>query len=354
MSKRTVFTTLTALPPGMSRETVLETLHSHVEMIDLNPLVIERHPIKPPPTATPEEFHCLWYSLTDRVQYLPKRMASGKISYSACFHDLPMGLQTHVYAPLGLEIKGKWTLGGSLPGEPVQPVELGLGAPLQGLYLREDVDMKCNLMMTSFVKKTLRAAHSKLVDRLVVKAQIVDASIHNNKLFTGQQVPSSSRYSSSETDVQSVTTSPRLSTAPQSPPLPSPTFTWTSEKSDSHNQIPPYDPSLLPNALSIRSSSPQPSYDESVSYNQPTRPSQKALAGMQDGHVSWQGLNVTAMRTSSSHSADLRASYGGTPTPLFHAELPSEERPSSVGRIEMETQPAPVRYMPYSQAYELE
>lgn len=204
MSKRTVFTTLTPLPPGITRETVMETLRNHVEMIDLNPLVEERHPIKAPPNATAEEYHCLWYSLTDRVQYLPGGVLSGKVSYNACFHDLENGLQTHCYAPMGLNIKGKWTLGGSLPGEPVAPVELGVGAPLHGLWLREDVDMKCNIMMTSFVKKTLKKAHSKLVGRLLIKAQILDASIknqqlENNKLYGGSYSGSqASDYSPSE------------------------------------------------------------------------------------------------------------------------------------------------------------
>jgi hypothetical protein len=38
MSKRTVYTTVTPLPAGIIRETVMETLHNHLEMIDLNPL----------------------------------------------------------------------------------------------------------------------------------------------------------------------------------------------------------------------------------------------------------------------------------------------------------------------------
>ena len=151
-------------------------------MIDLNPLVIERHPIKPPPSATAEEYHCQWYSLTDRVQYLPGGLVQGKVSYTACFHDLSMGLQTHVYAPMGLDIKNKWTLGGSLPGEPIEAVELGIGVPRQGLWLREDVDMKCNMLMTGFVKKTLKKAHATLVARLVQKAHIVDAAAHNETM----------------------------------------------------------------------------------------------------------------------------------------------------------------------------
>ena len=160
----------------------METLHNHLEMIDLNPLVEERHPIKPPPEASPEEYQCQWYMLTDRVSYLPGGLASSMVSYNVCFHDLDRGLQTHCYAPLGLNIKGKWTLGGSLPGEPVPPPELGIGAPLTGLYIREDVDMRCNIMMTSFVKKTLKSSHARLVDRLVIKAQFDEVEIRSERI----------------------------------------------------------------------------------------------------------------------------------------------------------------------------
>lgn len=182
MSKKSHFTTVTALPAGISRETVLETLHNHVEMIDLNPLVTERHPIKPPSEATAEEYHCQWYSVTDRVNYLPGGLYSGSVTFNACFHDLPDGLQSHIYAPLGLNMKGRWTLGGSLPGEPRHAVEIGLGVPKTGLWLREDVEMKVNVVMGGFVKKTTKKAHTTLVQRLVEKAHIVEAEAHNTGL----------------------------------------------------------------------------------------------------------------------------------------------------------------------------
>ena len=184
MSKRTVFTTLTPLPDGISRETVIETLHTHSEMIDLNPLVIERHPVRAPKIATPEEFHCIWYQITDQVQYVPGGLIKGKVSYHACFHDLPIGLQTHCYAPMGLDIKAKWSLGGTLPHEPAQPVELGLGAPKRGLWLKEEVDMRCNVFMVNFVKKTLKKAHSTLVDRLLEKANLLETQLHNERIST--------------------------------------------------------------------------------------------------------------------------------------------------------------------------
>jgi hypothetical protein len=118
----------------------------------------------------------------DKISYLPGNLANGSVSYNACFHDLPDGLQTHVYAPLGLDIKAKWSVGGSMPGEPKQPTEMGLAIPKDGLYLREDVKLKCNIMMISFVKKTFKDAHSKLVDRLVEKTHLLEAKAANDKL----------------------------------------------------------------------------------------------------------------------------------------------------------------------------
>lgn len=137
MSKRTTFTTISPLPPGITREVVISFLHNHVEMIDLNPLVIERHPISPPPHAPAEEQRCVWWSMTDKISYLPGGVVTGDVTYTAAFNDLPNGIQTHVYAPMGTDIRERWSLNGSLPGEPLEPVELGIGAPRQGLYLRE-------------------------------------------------------------------------------------------------------------------------------------------------------------------------------------------------------------------------
>ncbi|PQE22702.1 Nacht and wd40 domain protein [Rutstroemia sp. NJR-2017a BVV2] len=182
---KTIFTTITPLPSNISRETVLSTLHDHLEMIDLNPSHTSRVPSKPPPTATPEEYHCQWYTITDTVSYLPANLITGTVSFSACFHDLANGLQTHCYAPMGLDIKEKWTIGGNAPGEPIAPREIGINAPVEGLYLREDVTMKCNFLLTKFVRKTLQESLKALVARLVVKAQLEEAEERNRRLTMG-------------------------------------------------------------------------------------------------------------------------------------------------------------------------
>ncbi|KAK6343968.1 hypothetical protein TWF696_007619 [Orbilia brochopaga] len=171
MSKRSVFTTITPLPPTIGRKTVVDFFHNHEAMIDLNPLVIERHPIKAPETASADEATCVWYSLTDKVHYLPGGMASGNVSYTACFNDLPNGLQTHCRAPAGVDIRSIWTLRGSLPGEPKEPMELGITVPKEGLYIREDVDLRCNFILSTFVRKTLKKAHSVLVERMSARAE---------------------------------------------------------------------------------------------------------------------------------------------------------------------------------------
>lgn len=227
MSKRSVFTTISPLPAGIPREVVLDVLHNHVEMIDLNPLVKERHPIKPPADAPDDELKCIWYSLTDRITYLPGGLASGDISYTCAFNDLPDGIQTHCRAPLNVDIRDKWTLCGTLPGERALPVELGIGAPATGLYIREDVDLRCNLLMTGFVKKNLKKSHATLVDHLVEKARLAMAG-DKDSVYTGQSPSSAAEekpvlFPSSQSSQkqaprhsgQGTTTGPRRSPPPQ-------------------------------------------------------------------------------------------------------------------------------------------
>lgn len=197
MSKRSLYTIVTPLPPTISRATAVDILHDHGGMIELNPLVKKYEKCKPPPNALPDEFHCTWYELTDKITYLPG--VKGQVNYKACFHDLPRSLQTHVYAPAGLEIKEKWSIGGNEPHEEREIIEIGmagLGVPRSGLYLREDVDMRCNIFLTNFVKKTLKRAHQVLVERMVVKVDLADDRKVRETYMRGSQYGENSDTSS--------------------------------------------------------------------------------------------------------------------------------------------------------------
>lgn len=158
---------------------------------------------------------------------MPGRVITGKVDYYACFHDLPDGIQTHCYAPMGLDIRSRWRIAGSLPGEPRESAELGLGIPHEGLYIREDVVMKCNIMLTSFVKKTFKKAHGRLVDRLREKTHVVDTDKHNESIRQSAR-HSASMYGASSTGGTSTPSTPSYG-MPGSPPLASvsPRFSGT-------------------------------------------------------------------------------------------------------------------------------
>ncbi|KAF2464774.1 uncharacterized protein BDR25DRAFT_95211 [Lindgomyces ingoldianus] len=179
MRKKVNYTNITSIPSFIPRQLAIDILHSHGEIIELNPLVLGFEGIKAPRDAPADEFYSTWYEITERIQYIPGvgKMGSGKIKFKGCFHDMPWGLQTHIYAPAGVDLRNKWQICGNQPGEPPETRELGIGAPPEGLYLREDIEIRCNMTMVSFVKKETKAASKILVDRLIKKAELLDSGI---------------------------------------------------------------------------------------------------------------------------------------------------------------------------------
>ncbi|KAF2745472.1 hypothetical protein M011DRAFT_137343 [Sporormia fimetaria CBS 119925] len=204
MRKKVNYTNVTPIPSFIPRQLAIDILHSHGEIIELNPLVTGFEPIKAPRDAPADEFYSTWYEISERIQYVPGvgRLGSGKIKFKGCFHDMPWGLQTHIYAPAGVDLRNKWQICGNQPGEPAETRELGIDAPVEGLYLREDIQITCNFSMVSFVKKETKAASKVLVERLIKKAELLDAGIlrgmmENGKLKTINPADRSHRPASS-------------------------------------------------------------------------------------------------------------------------------------------------------------
>ncbi|KAL5117532.1 hypothetical protein ACEQ8H_004562 [Pleosporales sp. CAS-2024a] len=188
MKKKTQYTNITPIPSFIPRQLAIDMLQSHGEIIELNPLVTGYEAIKAPRNAPADEFYATWYEISQRIQYIPGigKLGSGAIKFNGCFHDMPWGLQTHTYAPAGVDLRNKWQICGNQPGEPPVPQELGLGAPPEGLYLREDIEIKCNVAMISFVKKETQAASKKMVERLIKKAELLDAGIIQGMMENGK------------------------------------------------------------------------------------------------------------------------------------------------------------------------
>ncbi|RKF60292.1 hypothetical protein OnM2_052005 [Erysiphe neolycopersici] len=175
------FTTVIPLPSGVSRKIVLDTLQNHNEMIDLNQTYCSYNRIPPPASATPEEINCSWYQITDRITMCPG-LPQKSFTFNACFHDLSDGSQLHCYAPLGLFIKQKWTIGGNVPGEPARPIEIGIGAPSSGLYIRKDVELKCNFFAARIVRHSFKGSLDALVARLMAKVLPTEAVVTSKKI----------------------------------------------------------------------------------------------------------------------------------------------------------------------------
>jgi hypothetical protein len=179
LRKKSTYTNITPIPSYIPRQLAIDILHSHGEIIELNPLVLGFEPIKAPRDAPSDEFYATWYEISQRIQYIPGvgKMGSGTIKFKGCFHDMPWGLQTHIYAPANVDLRNKWQICGNQQGEPPETHELGIGAPPEGLYLREDIEIKCNVTMVGFVKKETKAASKVLVERLIKKAELLDSGV---------------------------------------------------------------------------------------------------------------------------------------------------------------------------------
>ncbi len=118
------------------------------------------------------------------------KMGAGNIKFNGCFHNMPWGLQTHIYAPMNVDLRNKYRIAGNQPGfEPPEPIEMGLkelGAPSEGLYLHEDIEIKCNVTMVSFVKSQLQKAGGEMVKRIIKKAELLDAGVLQGMMDNGK------------------------------------------------------------------------------------------------------------------------------------------------------------------------
>ncbi|KAI1434689.1 hypothetical protein GGR50DRAFT_388812 [Xylaria sp. CBS 124048] len=181
LRKKEVYTIITPLPSFIPRQLAVDILHSHGEVITLNPLVLNYKHVDAPRHAAADEYFSTWYEIVERVQIVPGvgKFGASKISFNACFHDLPWGLQTHVYAPLNIDMRNKYRICGNQAGvEPPEQPEIGLaelGAPRDGLYLREDIEIRCNITMVSTVKAQMKAASKEMIQRFIKKAELVDS-----------------------------------------------------------------------------------------------------------------------------------------------------------------------------------
>lgn len=215
-------------------------------------------------------------------------------------------------------------------------VERGCGCALPSIILWVVLtwQMRCNIMMGTFVKKTLKKAHSALVGRLLVKSQIQEAAFKNQALndqtahtsFAGSST--STEYNPSDYDAQSQSSPshpPDSYTNPQSPPMYTTHNASSSSQPDNRSS---YDNRLYPAGLNIRNSGHSHTGSTASLNDQKVRVQDPAAGGNHpSSRVSWQNLNPVKSPSMDQNMAAQRDSRGGTATPQeYYAELPTDGR----------------------------
>jgi hypothetical protein len=119
--------------------------------------------------------------MTDRISYLPRRILEGNLRYNAAFKNLHTGLETHVYAPLSVDIRETWAIRSNTSKE---EEEGGGGAnkPTTRLCLLEEGWLNCHRLIRPFVSKNLDIAHKVLVERMVMKAELIHTAMNQPSL----------------------------------------------------------------------------------------------------------------------------------------------------------------------------
>ncbi|KAK4213672.1 hypothetical protein QBC37DRAFT_169389 [Rhypophila decipiens] len=264
LRKKETLTIITPIPGFIPRQLAIDILHSHAEIITLNPLVLDHKPIAAPQNAETDEYYSTWYEITERITFMPGigKMGASIIKFNGCFHDMPWGLQTHIYAPMNVDLRNKYRIAGNQPGvEPPEPAEIGLkamGVPSDGLYLREDIEVKCNVTVMSFVKAQLKKAGGEMVQRIIKKAELLDAGVLQAMMEDGK--------------LKTINPADRRNTVRRSP-LPSPSGIYQSGTPPPQTQSPqiPYQiprPGSQANSYRPGTASSQ----QGGSYNQPPTP----------------------------------------------------------------------------------
>jgi hypothetical protein len=151
---RTTFTVITPtpIPSDIPRQDVVNLLHNHIAMMDMNPLVISHTPF-PLPHATPP-----WDSAFLVVDTLPCCCCKPKITYTVLFRNTPEGLETETKPSfLGITTKSVWAF---------EQQRTGDGAN-SGLVLFETVKVTCPCFVRPFVVDETTSSRQELSQKFL-------------------------------------------------------------------------------------------------------------------------------------------------------------------------------------------
>lgn len=171
----------TALPPNVSIDLALQTLHDFETVVRLGPNSRGCKPIPPPPAkngyaktngavnGTPRG-QMQYYEVEDDLPFIPKKFWSGGVKYIADYLPTEDGCDITVHAPGGFTSTNHWRiLREHIPEDSEASLERVKSKDLLhadntsgGWYVQIVSDAKCSKTFAGFVKGFLKNSHAQL------------------------------------------------------------------------------------------------------------------------------------------------------------------------------------------------
>ncbi len=169
MMRTTKYTIINPLLADVLCQLIIDMLHSHDKIIELNLLVLKHHFVKVLNDTFSDEYFLTWHEITEHLQYI------SKMTFKKVFHNMPWGLQTHIYVLTEINLKNKYQIKGSQLNKPQMLWELSNKSSVDELYLQENVKIMCNFIIISYVKKNVQKVLTVLIAQMLKKAKLLDA-----------------------------------------------------------------------------------------------------------------------------------------------------------------------------------
>ncbi|KAK4545239.1 hypothetical protein LTR36_003419 [Oleoguttula mirabilis] len=170
----------TALPPNLNIDQALKTLHDFETVIRLSPDCRGCRPVPPPQTKNGKingagngaaaQGQLQYYEVEDDLPFIPKKLWSGGVKYTADFLPTEDGCDITIHAPGGFTSTNHWRiLREHIPEDGAPTLKRLKSKDLahadmtgDGWYVEIVSDAKCSKTFAGFVKGFLKNSHAQL------------------------------------------------------------------------------------------------------------------------------------------------------------------------------------------------
>ena len=203
------YASATPIPPSLSTDTAIEILHTFETVIKLSPDCRGCKQIPPPKNGYDKQAHkgpdMEYYEVEDDLPFIPRRLWSGGVKYTAEFLPVEDGCDIIVHAPAGFTSTNHWrvlretaplneeTIPEDREMPPLQLERTGTRDHLHaedqgaGSYVQIISDAKCPRTFAGFVKGFLKNSHSQQERAFIEKLEATQGQKRQRRPTLGRR-----------------------------------------------------------------------------------------------------------------------------------------------------------------------